>query len=118
VTGTLVFWLPKRGTGVIRGEDGDYFAHITEFASTCKCGHMHKCEIAVGMRVEFTPSIDRATRRAKVPAGDWDLDCEGEGMNHEISRAKNATVNELAQLIQNTIEDFLVEEGPDAIPLH
>jgi hypothetical protein len=39
-------------------------------------------------------------------------------MNHEISRAKNATVNELAQLIQNTIEDFLVEEGPDAIPLH
>jgi cold shock CspA family protein len=58
MTGTIVFWLPKRGTGVIRGEDGDYFAHITEFASTCKCGHMHKCEIAVGMRVEFTPSTE------------------------------------------------------------
>jgi hypothetical protein len=63
LTGIVVFWKVREGLGLIASEGRTFYAHASHFICDCGCGQAHKCEIAVGTRVEFTPAAQRQKGR-------------------------------------------------------
>lgn len=70
-TGRVVNFHQRQGYGAIEVDNFEgrqrFFAHASQFVADCTCGNRHKCEISVGMTVEFDVQFD-APRNGKLPA--------------------------------------------------
>lgn len=66
LTGIVVFWKVREGLGLIASEGRTFYAHASHFIGDCGCGQAHKCEIAVGTRVEFT-SASAVKEKSRYP---------------------------------------------------
>lgn len=56
-TGTLKHWDASKGWGLIISEGRTFFAHASQFPDDCACRQLHKCEIHIGLVVEFTATL-------------------------------------------------------------
>lgn len=61
--GIVTFWKVRQGLGLIASDGQTFYAHASHFVADCGCGQAHKCEIAVGTRVEFTPAERKQSAR-------------------------------------------------------
>lgn len=58
--GQIVSFSKRSGWGLILSHGRKYFAHIKHFTTDCGCSQRHRCEISVGMRVNFSVDPDEA----------------------------------------------------------